>query len=152
MRIRIVPLDAFLLGQVIEDPADPLAAEILSGPQFVARALVMPGLSFGMIDGAFPILAAGLVPVHAGRAELWSVVTTHARPRHIVTGVRALSRFLDKRQRDPAFRRIEMTVVASNCWASSFAGAMGFVREGLMRAFDPGGRDHVLFARVKGDS
>jgi hypothetical protein len=149
MSARIVPLDAFLLREVIAEPADPLAAEMASGPQFEARAMLIPGLSFAMIDGAFAVAACGLIPIFAGRAECWALLSRQVRPRHIVRGTRALKTFLDLRQRDPAFRRVEMTVVASNCWASSFAHALGFVREGLMRAYDPLARDHVLFARVK---
>lgn len=146
---RIVPLDAFLLREVIEDPADPLAAEMAGGPQFEARALLMPGFSFGMIDGAFAVAAWGLIPVFLGRAECWALFSARARPRHVVRAVRSFKTFLDKRQRDPAFRRVEMTAVASKYWASSFAKALGFVREGYLRAYDPLARDHLLFARVQ---
>ena len=148
MSPRIVTLDRFLLDRLVETERDPLTAEMAEGEGFAQRTLCDPRFSFAMIDGGDAVMGAGLVPYWAGRAEGWCLISKAARPRHIVAAARAVKIFLDKRQRDPAFRRVEIFVRAHERWSESFALAMGFREEGFHRAWDAAGRDYRCFARV----
>lgn len=144
---RLVPLTPELLAFAVALERDPLAAEMAEGESFARRAL-LPTLSFAMIRGGYVLGAGGLVPQWPGRAEAWLLVSRHARPRDIAHGTRQARVFFDKRQRQPAFRRIEAFIRADRVWNRSFADALGFVHEGRLIAWAPDGADYDLYARV----
>lgn len=151
MSPRLVPMDRFLLDQLIAVERDPMTAEMCSGDGFAQRALAVSGLSYAMLDGAELIGGGGLVPMWPGRAEAWQLTSRHARPRQLVRGVAMAAHVLDARQRDPSFRRIEAYVRCDQVWALSFIAGLGFAREGRLAAWDPGGRDVWICSRVMGD-
>lgn len=147
----IVPMDRILLAALVENERDPLTAEMATGTGFADRAMIAAsrGHAFALLDGGFPVVGMGLMHHWAGLAEGWALISRHARKRHIVEAVRAAAPFLDKRQRDPAFARIEMFCRADRPWVMSFAKALGFGCEGLLARRDPAGRDQVIFGRVR---
>lgn len=148
---RIVPMDRHLLGRLVESERDPLTAEMSSGTHYADRVMVAAshGLAFAMLDGGEVPVGGGLMMLWPGRAEGWWLVSREARPRHLALAARASARLLDRRQRDPAFRRIECFVRSGERWSTRFAEAMGFRQEGFHRAWDPAGRDYRCFARVR---
>lgn len=150
--MRIVPLDRHLLSRVVENERDPLTAEMCGGPLFADRAMLEAsyGLAFALIDGADVPVAGGLRTHWHGRVEGWWLVSSTARRRHLVYAARWSRVFMDRRQRDPAYRRIEVSVLAGQAWSESFTHSMGFQCEGHHRAWDPCGRDYRSFARVRG--
>lgn len=148
MSPRLVPMDKFLLDQLVANERDPLVSEICSGPNFAALALQRPNLSFAMLDGGELVAGGGLVPLWHGRAEAWQLTSRRARPRQLAAAAKFARQVMDARQRDPAFRRIEAFVRADAGWALSFLRALGFVREGLLRAWDPAGRDMWICSRI----
>lgn len=143
---RLVPLDPVLLGIAVAQERDSVTAAFAAAPGYAAQALSGP--AFALLDGGAVIGAGGLVPHWRGRAEGWWLTGQCARPRHLVHAARLARAFLDDRQRDPAFRRIEIFIRAGEPWASSFARALGFTCEGRLQAWDPAGRDMCIFARV----
>lgn len=143
---RLVPLDPLLLSLAVAQERDCVTAAFAAAPGYVAQALSGP--AFALLDGGDLIGAGGLVPHWRGRAEGWWLTGQCARPRHLVRAVRLAREFLDASQCDPAFRRIEIFIRAGEPWASSFARALGFTCEGRLQAWDPAGRDMVLFARI----
>lgn len=151
--MRIVPLDRHLLSRLVEAERDPLTSEISSGGYFIDRAMwaASHGLAFAMIDGAEVPVGGGLMPAGPGRAsaEGWWLIAGCARKRHLVRAARASLKFLNLRQRDPAYRRIEIFVRAAEAWSESFARTMGFELEGLHKSWDVLGRDYRCFARVR---
>lgn len=149
MSARIVALDRFLLDRLVAGERDPLTAEMAEGDGFARRALSGP--CNAMIDGGEVVVGGGLTVMWMGRAEAWLLVSRAARPRHLVMAARFCARVLEKRQRDPMYRRIEMFVRAGERWSESFAASLGFVREGRLRRWDAQGRDYLLFARVVED-
>jgi hypothetical protein len=147
--MRLIPLDHLLLKQLLLLERDPLTAEMASGGAFALRAVAFNGLSFALVEGGELIAGGGLVQIWPGRAEAWQLTSRHARPRQLAAAAAAARDTMDKRQRDPAFRRIEAYVRACEPWAVSFIRALGFVREGVLKAWDPAGRDVWLCARVR---
>lgn len=147
--MRIVPLDRHLLSRLVESERDPLSAEMACGPLFADRAMLDAsfGLAFALIDGAEVPVGGGLRTHWHGRAEGWWMISHTARRRHLVAAARFSRAFMDRRQRDPAFRRIEVNVRSG--WPDGFALSMGFHVEGTHRAWDPLGRDYRSFARVR---
>lgn len=148
MNARIVPLTPQLLSTLVETERDPLISEFARAPEFAARVLARVGLSFAMLDGGYVVAGGGIIPHWHGRAEGWWLVSTFARPRHLTAAARVTCDFLDRRQRSPAFRRIEACVRAGERWSDSFIAALGFTEKSLMRAWDQAGRDYWLCARV----
>lgn len=147
--MRLVPLDSFLLQQLIQMERDALTAEMCTGQSFALRAVAFNGLAFALLDGGDLIAGGGLVQMWPGRAEAWQLTSRFARPRQLLAAVHIGRRVMDDRQRDPAFRRIEAYVRACEPWAQSFSKGLGFVREGILRRWDPAGRDVWICARVR---
>lgn len=149
MNPRLIPMDRFLLDRLVAEERDPLTAEFCASEPFARRVLALPGLAFALLDGADLVAGAGLVPMWHGRAEAWQLTSRHARPRQLVAAARIARTVLDKRQCDPAFRRIEIYVRAGAQWCASFIAALGFEREGLLKRWDAAGRDMWICARVR---
>jgi hypothetical protein len=149
MSARLVAMDGFLLGDLIDSERDGLTAQMCRSTAFMSRVLALPGLAFALLDGGEVVAGAGLVPMWHGRAEAWQLTSRHARPRQLVAAARIAARELDRRQCDPAFRRIEIYVLAGARWCASFVAALGFEREGLLRRWDPAGRDMWICGRVR---
>lgn len=151
--MRIVPLDSHLLSRLVEEERDPLTAEIASRAYFRDRAMWASshGLAYAMIDGAEVPVGGGLMPHPPGRggAEAWWLVSRGARRRHLARAAASCREFLDRRQRDPSYRRIEMFVRRGEGWSQTFPRLMGFRLEGIHEAWDAGGRDYNCFARVR---
>lgn len=148
MSARLVALDEFLARRLIHLERDELTAEMCGSDAWVRRILQYPALSFAMLDGGEVIGGGGLVPMWSGRAEAWQLSSRFARPRQLVAGVKLARAWLDQRQRDPVFRRVEAFVRKDHKWAFSFIDALGFVREGVLRNWDPRGRDVWICARI----
>lgn len=148
--IRFVPMDRHLLRSLVDSERDPLTAEMADSPVFAERTMMEAsrGLAWAGIDGATVAVGGSLTVLWAGRAEAWWLVSRDARPRHLVAAARFSRSLMDKRQRDPLFRRIEIFVRAGERWSEGFALAMGFAREGYHRSWDARGRDYRSFARV----
>lgn len=150
MSARIVPLDAFLLDRLVQAERDPLTAELCAHPAWASRVLAIPGLAYAVLDGPDLVAGGGLVPMWPGRAEAWALVSRFARKRQLVKAVQLAAQTVAARQRDPSFRRIEMFVRCDPSWCRSFIAGLGFVREGLLKAWDPAGRDVWMCARIGG--
>lgn len=149
MSARLIAMDKFLLDQLVALERDPLTAEMCSGDLFAQRVLPLRGLTWALLDGGDLVGGAGLVPMWPGRAEGWQLTSRHARPRQLALAVRMARQVLDDRQRDPTFRRIEIYVRAGAIWCASFVKALGFEREGLLKRWDPAGRDMWICSRVR---
>lgn len=145
---RMVPLTPELLQAIAAAEIDGLTSEMAGHPSFTMNAL-QDGLSFAMLDGGYLIAAGGLFPLWSQRWMGWGLVTSFARPRHLAFATRWARAWLDRKQRNPVFRRVEFTMLADQPWRESFAQALG-VTEGLgpVACYDPKGRSHWLYARV----
>lgn len=149
MTVRFVPLDRFLLDRAVDLERDPLTAEMASGDGFAERVLPLRGLSVGVLDGGNIVGAGGLVPLWPGRAEGWWLVSRQARPRQLAQATRLAVQLMDRRQRDPTFRRIEAWVRADAPYARSFLKALGFAAPSLQPRWDTKGRDHLFAYRIR---
>ena len=152
MSPRFVPLDRFLLAQLIADERDPLTSEMAATREFADQCMIASsyGDAYALIDGPHAVVAAGMTLRWGGRAEAWCLISRFARRRHLIAAVGRARAHMDRRQRHPSYRRIEMTVRDSRDFSpQSFARALGFVQEGYMRSWDPAGRNHILVARVQ---
>ena len=148
--MRLVKLDALLLEIAIEAERDPVTAARAADEHYKTQALTPPASAYAVLDRDVLVAAGGFLIHWKGRAEAWSLISRHARPRQLVKAVRMARIVIDECQRDGAFRRVEMLVRAECPWALSFAQALGFAAEGRLHAWDPLGRDMLLFARIKG--
>ncbi len=146
---RIVPLTKELLAGALLEERDPLAMRQAQHPFWWDQFLAEGSVGGALIGGGRVLAAAGLIPQVPGRALAWLMLSPAADRRARVLALRHVRGVMDRRQADPAFRRIEMFVRAAEPWCGSFGRIMGFEREGLLRAWDELGRDYVLFARVR---
>jgi hypothetical protein len=100
------------------------------------------------VDGEL-VGMGGLVPYWHGHAEAWLAVRRSIGARQLVPALRVGRQWLDGRQALPAFRRLQAYIRCSEPWCESFARAMGFELEGVLRAWGPDGSDHALYGRVR---
>ena len=145
---RYVPLTPELLTLAVALERDPLTAVMTEGSAFAARVL-LPGLAYAMLDGGELVGCGGLTPLWHGRAEAWLLVSRLAGRRQIAAGIRHAAQWFAARQRDPAFRRIEMYVRRSAPWRATFAAALGMSLEGALSVWAPDGEDYCLYARIQ---
>jgi hypothetical protein len=145
---RIVPLSRALLDLARMLERDPLTAAMVQGEAFATVATI-DGLSVAMLRGGYFCGCAGLIPRWTGRAVAWSLISEFCDKRDVAVGVRYFRRFMDMKQRDPMFRRIEMHIAVDIRGGANFARALGFAFEGRCTAYAPDGRDFDLYARVK---
>jgi hypothetical protein len=147
---RIVRLDRHLLERLVEDERDPHHGE-MARTDITADRMMMASshrLAYAMIEGSDVLIGGALIPHFYGFAEVCCFVSHKARPRHLVEAARWARNFLERRQRDPQFRRVQIFVRTGERWSWSFPQALGFHWEGLHEAWDAAGRDYFCFARV----
>jgi hypothetical protein len=149
--IRFVKLDRHLLARLIAEDRDGLQSERARGDLTADKMMMAAsyGLAYAMLDGASVPIGGALLPHFFGHAEAVCFVSREARARHLVAAARWATAFLDRRQRDPQFRRVQMFVRTNEPWTYTFPRALGFHCEGLHEAWDEAGRDNYCFARVR---
>ena len=147
-RLRLVPLTRPTLNMMVALERDPLIAELASGEEFAERSLTY-GLSVLAIRDGYFIACGGLVPHWSGRAEAWALISANAAQRDLVAAARLCRDWLDKRQRNPVFRRVECYVQRDAPWRRSFMRALGFEPEGCLRGWGPDGSDFNVYARIR---
>lgn len=143
----IVPLVPVLYRLAVLEEREGITAEMAGGPHVEAMRCNQWG--YAMLGRGRVLCAAGLVVPWTGRAIAWLLVSREARPRDLAQAFRFAKDAMDKRQRDPFFRRIEAYVLNGAPYQHAMARACGFELEGIMRAFDPLGRDFALYSRVR---
>jgi hypothetical protein len=149
--IRFVRLDRHLLARLVEEERDPHQGEMARMDETIEKMMTASsyGLAYAMLDGAEVPIGGALLPHFYGHGEACCFVSRLARPRHIVVAARWARAFLDRRQRHPQFRRVQMFVRTNEDWSTSFPEALGFKFEGVHEAWDAIGRDYYCFARVR---
>lgn len=145
---RLVRLSRPLLDMAVALERDPLMAEMATGDGFAVRALAVPDLAVACLRGGYLVAAGGLIPHWPGRAEAWALVSVNSSPRDVTAAVRLARRWLDDRQRNPMFRRIECFVRSAAAWRRSFMHGLGFEFETDLTGWGPDGSDFAIFARV----
>lgn len=105
----------------------------------------MPSMSGLRADRV--IACTGIVPQWKGRAVMWALLADSVNRYDMIWLHRQAVWFLDI-QIANGFHRIEAHVHEPFTAAHRWVDMLGFVSEGLMRRFDPTGRDMRLYARV----
>jgi len=93
-----------------------------------------------------PLVCCGVVPFWRGRAYVWAFLSDRVNARNF----RAVHAWGKAFIAGLPYRRIEIAVAVDFVAGHRWMAALGFVVEApRMRAFDPAGRDHTLYALVK---
>lgn len=113
-----------------------------AGDPAYALSLIKAGPCWSVFVGGRVVACGGLCAQWEGRAVAWAIISEGAP---LVAVTRSAIHVLGL----PGIpRRVECFVDVSFQEGIRWAEMLGFQREGLMRAFSPDGRDHLLFARV----
>jgi hypothetical protein len=105
-------------------------------------SLLQAGPCWSVVECGSVLACGGLCVPWEGRAVAWAILSQGVP-------VLALTRAVQHVLALPSIpRRVECFVDVSFQQGIRWAEMLGFQREGLMRAFSPDGRDHILFARV----
>lgn len=142
-RLRAAPLTAEAIQEIIPQPAqqNELAhIRQLSGPWLDACCR----RGWAVWRGSECIFIGGFMEQWPGLASGWAVLAALST-KELLYLTRSIGRHVERL----SYRRLEMTVVASFAAGHRWARLLGFQVEGYMRAYDPLGRDHVLYARIK---
>lgn len=92
---------------------------------------------------------AGVIPQWFGRALTWMLLSDEVHGMDMRFIFNQTRDFLDRKQQEPAYRRIETSAQETFPQGHRFARMLGFVPEGQMRCYDPKGNTHTLYARVR---
>lgn len=109
-----------------------------------ADALVAAGPCWTLTDGETVAMCAGLVRMWETRAQAWSLMSAHAG-RRMIRVVRIMKGLIDLQ----AERRIEAVVDEEFEQGHRLIRMLGFVKEGVMRAYLPDGGSVAMYARVR---
>jgi hypothetical protein len=102
-----------------------------------------PGVAYTAMADGEPIACAGMIELWSGRAYAWAYIGEQAS-KHWKTVHRAVHRALSSAK----WRRVEMAVDIRDPGAKNWASHLGFVFEGVARAWTTDGRDVEIWARV----
>lgn len=91
-----------------------------------------------------PVAIAGLMELWPGRSLAWSYLSEAAGP-HLVSLTRLVDRFLDLRAPRRTEAYVDEEFEAGHRWMH----ALGFEREGFLRAFKPDGGNQIMYARLR---
>jgi RimJ/RimL family protein N-acetyltransferase len=145
MMIEFIPFRPEHLAALRLQAAQAYLQPLLARRDYGA-ALAGPDTWTGIVAGRV-IGCAGVLPQWPGRAIAWALLTRELTSRHFLRVHYKVMGVLDEAQRRGS-RRIETSVDAGFDAGHRWARALGFRPEGLMRAYSPDGRDHVLYACV----
>lgn len=139
-----VPFKARHLLRMSVQPAQRDAIKTLTETDL--RALETPNTGTLLDDLGEPVVCCGAVEMWRNRAYVWTYLSdriTARNFRHIHSWARAFLAELPYRRIEAA---VDVDFEAGHRWVRS----LGFTPEAaVMRAFDPAGRDHSLYALVK---
>lgn len=113
-----------------------------AGDPAYALSLIKAGPCWSVFVGDSVVACGGLCIQWEGRGVAWAIISKGAP---LVPVTRSVLHVLNQHGIP---RRVECFVDVSFREGVRWAEMLGFQREGLMRAFSPDGRDHLLFARV----
>jgi len=133
------------LGALRLQAAQAYLQPLLLKPEYGA-ALTGPDTWSGLLDGRI-VGCAGILPQWPGRAIAWALLSHELCGRHFLRAHHQVLNVLRSAQHG-GMRRIETSVDAGFNAGHRWARALGFRPEGLMRAYSPEGRDHVLYACI----
>lgn len=141
--MNVVPLAPQHLAALELQAAQAVLAPLLAAPGY-AETLIAAGPAFaGLVDGRV-VGCAGVVRLSSHRGHAWALLG-RVPPKRFAAVHKAIARFLDRQ----ALRRLETAVDSDFAAGHRWAGMLGFVREGRMRAYGLDGRDADLYARVR---
>ena len=146
--IRFVPLTEELLAWAMAEGLDADAPRVMPDEVMLRTFMSSAGPKIAMLGDGRVLGAGGVIRHWTGRGEAWLMLSRLATPRQRVLALRRCRQEIEALQADPAWRRIEMNVLAAAPWCARFAGYLGFRAEALQEAWDPSGRDFYLFSRV----
>lgn len=113
-----------------------------------AEMNVMPGMSYtGLYEGR-PVMCAGVRTLWPGVGEAWILLSpeiVNFKKEMYYTVIQ----YLEKIIKENGLWRVQAHARTDVPVAVRFLEHLGFEREGLMRKFDPQGRDCFLYALVK---
>lgn len=144
----MIRIDRFCAADLLELDAQEAQADaraLFADPAYGAAIEAGP-YAFTVRAGDAVLGCGGLVIEWPGRGVCWAVVSRHAGP-HFREIHRAVAGFM----KQVPCRRIEVVVKADFAAGHRWAKLLGFMREGLMRAYSPAGDDYQLYARIRHD-
>lgn len=93
------------------------------------------------------IFCGGVIPQWEGRAIAWALLSKSV-DRYDMIWIHRQVHWVLQTQVENGYHRIEAHVHEPFTAAHRWVGMLGFVSEGLMRRYDPQGRDMRLYARI----
>lgn len=110
------------------------------------RLRLLEGEAFAAADGGAVFGAAGIFPMWEGVGHGWAVLAVPTGCRRLIWFTRQVRRYLEA----CPLRRIQTTVDArfgqGLAWATHL---LTFRPEGILRAYDADGNDHLMLARLR---
>lgn len=107
-----------------------------------------PAYSYtGLRDGVV-FVCTGAVIFWPGRAEGWAVVSTTATRWDMLWLTQRVREMLPEVAQRLGLRRMEATVLADWVPGERWAEILGFSPVGLLRQYDPAGRDHKGYVKL----
>ena len=145
--LKFDPVHLELMDARAEQEAD---RQYLLGMGYEGLAAITDRALSLAYDGQI-IGSSGLVPKWPGVWVGWALVskTMAHNLRHAYEAFRATRNFIDEAMMNDDCHRVECTVLLDFEKGHTYAKKLGFKAEGVLRCYDPRGRDHVMYSRIK---
>lgn len=107
------------------------------------------GFAYTLVSSECEIIGCfGILPKWEGVGYAWTLLGENIESKHFVYIHKQCKRLCELMLKF-TYRRIEATVVSDFEEGLRWMPLLGFKKEGLMKKFDPYGRDHVMFSMVR---
>jgi hypothetical protein len=139
----IVPFEAEHLSKIKLQNAQLSVSDMLNNPDY---AKMLEGTNaWTLIDGDEVLCCGGMLKMWEGRSVAWALMSANAGRKfmEIHRNVAAAFRMCPD-------RRVEIAVDSEFPQGKRWAKMLGLTYEGTMKGYGVDGRDHDLYARVKG--
>lgn len=94
------------------------------------------------------IACGGLVHHWSGRGELWIILSFKLDRSDMLFLHRTVKKFLDDCH-DSGYTRLEASVLEGFVAGHKWLKMLGFEPEGIMRSYDPSGKTHTSYSRIR---
>jgi hypothetical protein len=147
VNLKIIPYQAShgldMINYGMNDPLMDIDAGYLKN----SLDVIVPGLSYTLMDNEHPIFSGGIYPLWQGTAEGW-VLSSKRIFNHKIRAARLMKTRLDMLCINNNIWRLQTAVKSNFKLGLRFAEWLGLHQEGLMKQYGPDKTDYYRMAKI----
>ena len=144
--LEYIPYDADKFETIVPQGAQAIMdKEVSLNLKQYLKDVANLGTSYCLVKGNECLGAGGVIHKHAGRAEVW-VVLSEGAGKYMPYIHKKTLKFLNEQSK--IYPRLETTVMVNFSQGHRWIDMLGFKACGLMECYDEYGNDHIAYERI----